>query len=410
MELDVLNLSSLVMYGVTYRDSCFIELQPAAEAIRRKVYEGLAPLVRGVVVVITCNRLEVYLDSPVESRVDEVLRPLLRAPRVMRGEEVALHILRVAAGLESAILGEDEILGQVRDAWVEARRAGYSSELLDVVFHAAISAGARVRRETNISKGVLGYPQAAVELGAIALGGLDDKRVAVVGAGMAARSMIRHLCSKWEPQSLIVLDRTPARASEAARLCKGARQARLGESLTLDQLDLALVAIKGGPRPELDPLRRASRVLVDISTPPAAPSPDFTYREVESYVEANTKARLADVPRAEALLKEELSKLNAYLRRRSVDRYLSQIMRVVNLIVGEEAKATARHLQAGEDPYEAVLAALNSTVKRAFFPLLSYIREDPGSRAEIARELAQRYESLVSLRGEPGGGVPEDKA
>ena len=409
MEAWDLDISSLTLYGVTFRDSCFAEVSPLAEAIKERVYEALGPLSRGVVVVSTCNRFEVYLDSPAEPRAGEIARSLLRSPRVMRGEEAALHLMRVASGLESAILGEDEILGQVREAWVDARRRGYTSELLDAVFHAAIGAGARARRETGISRGALGYPQAAVELGARAVGDLDDAKVVVVGAGLAARAMLRHLCSKWRPATVIVLDRTPSKAAEAAaEACPGARTLPLEEAPNVGEVDLALVAIKGGPREELRHLRRLSRVLVDISTPPATPSPDYTSKDAESFVERSARARLEEVPKVEALLAEELSRLHAYLRRRSIDRHISQVMRVVGMIVEEEAKETAKRIAGGEDPYQAVLTALNSTVKRAFFPILSYIREDPESRGWIARDLAQRYESMLALRGGRGGGVSKD--
>ncbi len=405
-----LDISFLTLYGVGFRDSCFAEVGPLAEAIKERAYESLSPLSRGVVVLSTCNRLEVYMDSPAEPRTEEVARSLLRSPRVLRGEEAAMHLLRVASGLESAIIGEDEVLGQVRDAWVEARNKGYTSELLDAVFHAAVSAGARVRRETGISRGVLGYPQAAVEIGAKALGGLDDARVVVVGAGVAARAMLRHLCSKWRPRSVIVLDRTPSKAAEASEDCPRAKALPLEAASTVGEVDLALVGIKGGPRDELKSLRALTRVLVDISTPPAAPSPDFTSGDAESFVERSARARLEEVPRAEELLAQELSKLNAYLRRRSVDRYLSQVMRVVGMIVEEEARETAKRITAGDDPYQAVLTALNSTVKRAFFPVLSYIREDPESRGWLAREIASRYESMLALRGDRSGGVPKDQA
>ncbi len=410
MEPGDLSLSSLTLYGVSFRDSCFTDLWPLTDELKARAYQSLAPLSRGVVVLSTCNRFEIYLDSPAEPRAGEVARALLRSPHVLMGEDAALHLLRVAAGLESAILGEDEILGQVREAWVEARTNGYSSELLDAVFHSALSAGARVRRETWISRGVLGYPQAAVEIGASALGGLDGRRVVVVGAGVASRAMLRHLCSKWRPLSVIVVDRTPERAREAADSCPGASALPLSDVGLVGNVDLTLVAIKGGLRPELTSLRASSRIVVDISTPPAAPSPDFTASDAESFVERSARARLEEVPRAEALLSEELTRLVAYLRRRSVDRHLSQVMRVVGMIVEDEAKEAVKRVSAGEDLYQVVLTALNSTVKRAFFPVLSYIRENPESRGELARELARRYESLISIRGGRLGGVPEDKA
>lgn len=405
------SLDDLVAYVVTFRDSCFDSLLPAAEAIKRRLYSELYPISRGVVVLSTCNRIEAYLDAPAYERARAVAASLLKAPRELRGREAAMHILRVASGLESAIIGEDEILGQVRDAWVEARRAGYSSELLDAVFHSAVSAGARARSETGISRGAIGYPQAAVELAAARLGGLSGRRVLVVGAGMAARAMIRHLCSKWTPSALYVADRTPSRAEQALGECRGRAAGRalgLGDVASLEAVDVALVAIKGGPRPELEALRGVAGLVVDISMPAAAPQPDFDYRDVERFVESNIKLRLAEVPKVEAILEDELARLEAFVKRKAVDHYISSIMRVLGEVMRREALVTAKELGGGEEVYRAVMVALNSMTKKALGPLFSYLRQDPEGRAALAAELAAVYESM--LGGERLGGVPEDKA
>jgi len=84
-EPEDLGLQSLLAYGVTFRDSCFADLLPVAEGIKRRAYELLAPLSRGVVVLSTCNRFEVYLDSPAPGRSEEVIRSLLKAPWRLEG-------------------------------------------------------------------------------------------------------------------------------------------------------------------------------------------------------------------------------------------------------------------------------------------------------------------------------------
>ena len=153
---------------------------------------------RGAVVLSTCNRFEVYLDDPdgvAWRRVAEFIESNGGVVRVARGAEAARRVLRIAAGLESAILGEPEILGQVRDAWRAAREAGRTTPLLDSVFHAALVAGKRVREETGISRGNASYPSAAVSLAARSLGGLDGLRVLVAGGGEAGLGMLRVLCA-----------------------------------------------------------------------------------------------------------------------------------------------------------------------------------------------------------------------
>jgi len=401
LESEDFDINALEVYGVTFRDSCFLRLSPEAEDLAERAYRELAPLSRGVVIVSTCNRFEVYLDSPARGRVEEAIGGLFTCGFHLSGVDAARHLLRVASGLESAILGEDEVLGQVREAWVNARRRGYSSELLDTVFHSAISAGARARDSTNISRGVLGYPRAAVEMAAERLGGLDDKVVLIVGAGMAASEMAQHLCSKWRPSKVMVADRNAEKARAILSLCPsaGGEFIELTKVANLDAVDAMLVAIKGGMRPELGVAARRSKVVVDISTPQASPTAHVTIDDVKDFVNHNLSRRLAEVPAAEGIVEDELSRLQAMLLRKSVDKAISSIMRVISVIVDEEAKVTAKNIEGGEDPYQAIMTALNSTVKRAMFPIFSYLRERPESRAELARELMNRYESMLGLRG-----------
>jgi glutamyl-tRNA reductase len=110
-------------------------------------------------------------------------RPVGRVPVVRRGEEAARHLLRVAAGLESAILGDDQILGQARQAYREACEAGKAGRLLHRLFHAAFRTGRRARSETPLKEGTRSIAGAAVAEIARLLGDLSRRTVTVVGAG-----------------------------------------------------------------------------------------------------------------------------------------------------------------------------------------------------------------------------------
>ena len=394
-----LAIDQLEMYGVTFRDSCFMDVLGAGDSLKSRAYRELMPISRGVVVLSTCNRFEIYLDSPARERAEAIISSIIGGQyRRLVGDEAARHLLRVASGLESAIIGEDEILGQVREAWVESRRLGASSELLDMVFHAALDAGAEVRGRTSISKGVLGYPRAAVEIAAERLGGLDGRRVAIVGAGMAAGEMVQQVCSKWSPAQLVVADRMPSKAKDLASACRSGIGVGLADIAGMGPFDAVLIAVKGGLRPELDAVCRSSKLVVDISTPPATARAHVNIEDVKNYVNYNLIMRVSEVPKAEAIVEEALSRLRDRIIRRSVDSAISSIMRVVSIIIDEEAKLTAKNIAGGQDPYQAVLVGLNSTVKKAMFPIFSYLREDPEARSELARELMRRYSSMLDVR------------
>jgi glutamyl-tRNA reductase len=202
------SLNRLASFTITHRMTN-LEVIGHLNSYVDKVYRTLYPFVDGLVVLSTCNRFEVYIDN---TRPDEaikslrdVLGKLYDIGRILRGVEAVRHLYEVASGLDSVIVGEWEILEQVKSAWNKARREAYSSRLLDYVFHGAIVTGLRVRRETGIAQDVEGYPEAAVKL---ALSKASKaERILIVGAGKAARGMVKTICSRLKPKAMIIASR-----------------------------------------------------------------------------------------------------------------------------------------------------------------------------------------------------------
>lgn len=160
--------------------------------VRRKVLTATS----GVVVVETCNRVEIYADSESSefSLLDVVVevvgggRPAAaRAFVEKRGTAVVDHLFRVAAGLESAVIGETEVLGQVRTAFAESVADGSSGPVVSHQFHSAIRAGRAVRTKTTISSNAVSVPSLAARMASIRLGGLAGRGALVVGTGDAGR-------------------------------------------------------------------------------------------------------------------------------------------------------------------------------------------------------------------------------
>ncbi len=152
----------ITLYTINYKNAPY-EIIGSLANIRDEVYKALETLVDEIVILNTCNRFEVYTSSN-SNIVEEALRNILgnrfSHVKILKGVDAVKHLLRVTADLESAILGENEILGQVKRAWLEALENGYirGNGLLHQVFHRAVLAGKRVRSETGISRGVIGYP------------------------------------------------------------------------------------------------------------------------------------------------------------------------------------------------------------------------------------------------------------
>ena len=197
------------------------------------------------VVLSTCNRIEVYAYAERFHGGYADVRELLARHSGLPPEAVAdelyayhdtgavRHLFSVAAGLDSVVVGEHEILGQVRTAWQTARDEGTVGAVLDPLFRQAVEAGKRARTSTGIARGIASVSHAAVALAAQRLDGLAGRRVLVLGAGDVATGTLKSLGGA-RPADIAVVGRTWERAAAAAESCGG-------RAVALDDLESALV-------------------------------------------------------------------------------------------------------------------------------------------------------------------------
>ena len=198
------------------------------------------------VLLSTCNRIEVYAYAERFHGGYADIRELLARHSGLPPETVAdelyshhdadavQHLFSVAAGLDSVVVGEHEILGQVRDAWQAARDEGTVGAVLEPLFRRAVVAGKKVRATTGISHGIASLSHAAVALAKERLGTLAGRRVLVLGAGDVATGTLKSLANAGATD-IAVANRTPERAEAAAASCGG-------RVVALDKVEPALVA------------------------------------------------------------------------------------------------------------------------------------------------------------------------
>lgn len=237
----------LLLVGVNHRTAGIEERE--ALALREDEASALLTeltgrgLVSEAVALSTCNRTEFYAvgdaiddaGEPIRQAVREVRPqdPLAPGPHryVLTGTEAVEHLFRVACGLDSMVLGDVQILGQVKEAYARARKIGSAGVVLDRLFETALRAGKRSRRETSIGAGTVSIASAAVEL-AETHGTLRGKHVLVIGAGQTARLAARHLAQRG-PASIVVANRELKRAVQLAESVggRGTDLAGLGEAL-----------------------------------------------------------------------------------------------------------------------------------------------------------------------------------
>lgn len=309
--------------------------------------DGVAPFLAAArkaglkecVLLSTCNRTEIYyngaeadlvaalLAQQSEVPLDE-LRPYLYAKSCVCA---ACHLFRVAAGLDSAVLGETEIVAQVKEAWRIASQAKASGGLTDLLFQKALEASKRIRTETDLCRSVTSTGSLAVREAETRLGGLSERRVLLLGAGKIAERVAKELAGA-SAGDVRILNRTPARGQELA--------ARIGAtSRPFDELEAELAeadvvfATLGVERPALtgEALCRTMRarngrslLIVDLGVPgnveAGVSGAGLEVLDLDTLVatcSANSDSRASAVPAALEILDQELEKFGAALAERA---------------------------------------------------------------------------------------------
>src|SRR6266850_1196208 len=299
-----------------------------------------------IAVLSTCNRAELYLAcEDVASAKSELVSfvsafhnveaPVI-APHVydVTDLEAARHLFRVAAGLDSLVVGEPQILGQVKEAHSAARQAETAGPLLNRLFHACFAVGKRVRTETNLGSGAVSVGYAAVGLARKIFGDLQGRSVVVLGAGEMGKRTAQHMKSQGVRQVTIV-SRTMAHAARTAEAIGGATAARWEDmDAALAASDIVITATGAGTpiltKAHIESVMRPRRgrplFIIDIAVPrdveAAAGEIEqvFLYNidDLQASVRENLARRASEVERAEAIVDEELGKFATWLRSRGV--------------------------------------------------------------------------------------------
>jgi glutamyl-tRNA reductase len=220
-------MNHLVVCGLNYHSTplAIRERFTNPETCLAHALQALArmPHIKEAVVLSTCNRTEVYAAvTDVRAGLQEIetfflstqtiadheaLKPNFKLLR----EDAALHLFRVASGLDSMVLGEGQIMSQVKAAHQAALEAGTAGPLLDQVFKLALTCGKRVRSETSMGKRAVSISSAAIELARNTAGPLKERTVLVIGAGRMAQICVKHLLNESGNGKIVLINRSKER-------------------------------------------------------------------------------------------------------------------------------------------------------------------------------------------------------
>jgi glutamyl-tRNA reductase len=338
----------LLAVGISHRTAP-VELRESVDFGRRGLEAALTAFAaRGVspeaVVLSTCNRAEVYALGESDAAVEAINRffseyhevePARLADHlyVHRGMDAARHLFRVAAGLDSLVVGEPQILGQVKAAYTTASDLRFAGTIIHRVFHAAFAVGKRVRSETGLGDGAVSVSYAAIELAKKIFGQLAGLNVLIVGAGEMAELTGTHLRSQQVKQ-ITIASRTVASAAALAKQLDGRAVPWQDLPGALTAADI-IVTATGAAEPILsrttvEDVIRARRnrplFIIDIAVPrdvePAAGDLEqvFLYHmdDLRTIVSENLARRSTELAAAEAIVDQEVARFSQWLQSREI--------------------------------------------------------------------------------------------
>ena len=405
---------------VELREQLAVDEDKLRELLRDVAATGV---VREVLILSTCNRVEVYAiaDVPGEART-ATFRQLCRHRGVEPASvetvlythadgEAVRHAFRVASSLDSMMIGEPQILGQVKNAFALAQSCETIGPALHTLFTQAFTVAKRVRTETEIARHAVSVSFAAVELAKKIFAGLDGKAVLLVGAGKMSELAARHLIEQGA-FPLYVANRTWARAQELAR-------ALAGTAVPFDELATALATVDivitstGAPEPVIrrefvQPLVHSRRgrplFFIDIAVPrdveDSVDTLDGVYcydiDDLQQVVDANIRERLREAHRAEALVEREVAKFLARLGDVEVIPTIVSLRERLEIIRSGEVKRTLARLPgATPETREAIEALSAAIVNKILHAPITKLRES--SRAGSPRSWLELVHELFGL-------------
>ena len=406
----------LFALGLSHRTSP-LEMRESIALARDELplaLQSLKGVLGDLVIVSTCNRTEFYSTALDGSVVRHTLTDFLAQRFPRRQEEVSpclyfyeqedavRHLFRVASGLDSMILGESEILGQVREAYSASVTQGCARGLISKVFHHALRVGKRARRETGIGENALSVSSAAVETARHTLGDISNSRVMVIGAGQAGKLVARAMKGRGIGQ-MVVVNRTLKRAQDLA-------QELGGEAASFDSLEKLLgtvdIVVSSTDSPDVvlsqamvaratSKRNGAPLLIVDIAVPrDAEPAigqiPGLTLLDLddlETVSQSNRLEREKEAAQVEVIIDEEVSRFREWWDSRKVAPGIAQLRDHAELLRLRELQKTLKQMPHLSEADVARIEVLSrAIVKKLLHHPIATIKENP-SYLETTQEL-----------------------
>lgn len=337
--------------------------------------------------ISTCNRKEYFIHNKHIPEDEELLYHENKSIVIDYGQSAVMHLLRMTSGLESMIIGEDQILGQVKDAKHKAVKDRHCGKILDAIFTKAIHVGQVVRNKTNINKGSVSIGSAAIDLAEKYIGDLENKSVLVIGAGKMGKLVAKALAEK-DLNAIFVANRTYYVAVDLAKDLGG--EAILFNDLEkyLATADLVISATSA-PHPIItkerllkSPRDYESLMLIDIANPRDI-SEDVLELGVKSFnidnlreiAEINTNLRKKEFAEAENIINDEFILLKESFKIMKVDELLGNLRASMEYIRERETQKAIGKLSDVDGSDKILDNLTNSIVNKIFYDVSKKVKK-----------------------------------
>jgi len=415
---------NIAVVGLSHKTAP-VEVREKLSIPEAEIENAIANLCSGthiqeVAILSTCNRLEIYVvASEMQPGIREVthflsewsklpakeLRPHLF---MLLHEDAVMHLMRVAAGLDSLVLGEGQILAQVKQTHKLGQQYKGVSRILNRLFKQAITAGKRVRTETSIGTGAVSISSAAVELVMMKLDSIADERVAIVGAGKMSRLLVQHLISKGAT-NISVINRSLGRARElTSKFCEiNIPVYPLSEMMEIIANSDIVFTSTGATEPILNKNNleqvleeKQSLMLVDISVPRNVATDvsnlpnirSFNVDDLKEVVAQNQESRRQMAMEAEVLLEEEVEAFEVWWNSLETVPIINGLREKIETIREQELeKALSRLGSEFAEKHQEVIEALTRGI-------VNKILHDPMVQLRAQQDIEARRRAMETLQ------------
>lgn len=358
------NPARIVIAGVSHHTADVSTIEKFRFLDEAKFLETAMDRFRGVLLLQTCNRVEIIAECDAKQLDDFLSEQGRTGYFLLEGKTALMHLFSLASGIDSMIVGEDQIIGQLKKSIADARTANTASSLLELCINKAIHVGVEVRRRTQINRGAVSVGSAAVLLAEAQLGTLTGRHILVIGSGEMGLLVAQALAAK-RLTAMYVANRTYGRAVKLAEKI-GGKAVRFNELYHYITLSDVVISCTSAPHPviHVSELRRAMKdrcwpveghprplIIIDIAQPRDVEDDVktidgvslFTIDNLRTVNEQTMSTRKAQADRAREYVKEELEIFIRHLNRRSADDQLAALHTWAEAIrIRERDKALAR--------------------------------------------------------------------